>query len=165
MRVELTPLEEKIARAIGSRRFHNARNKGIVDQKIGPQSCADTDVHSAGAELAFCKWANVYPDLQFEVLPDHDAVLACGATVDVKQTRYSSGRLLATRSKQDHCSDIYVLVTGEIPEFFIRGGFPSDLLFREENLVDLGHGVGYGVEQSALWKIDSLVWRWEYEKW
>jgi len=162
VKVTLNKLELKLAKYIGSHRYHNARDKGIEDRKMGDQSCEETDVEGAAAEIVFCKAYNLYPDLQFEVLLPHDAILHCGATVDVKHTKYDSGRLLATTKKIEHPCDIYVLVTGLKPAYEIRGGMPRELLFRAENIGDLGHGPGYMVEQDILWTVDQMVWRFEY---
>jgi hypothetical protein len=160
--VTLSDFEVRIARKLGSLRHQHARSAGIVDAKMGEQSNEETDVESMAAEIAFCKLFNLYPDLQIGVLPVFDAVLPCGATVDVKQTKYTSGKLLATLKKPTVPCDIYVLMTGTIPIFNYRGGYPQDLLFRDENIGDLGHGRGYIINQSKLWNVDGLVWRYEY---
>ncbi len=161
--ITLNDTEIKLAKHIGKYRHDNARNKGITDAKMGPQSNEVTDVDSAGAEIAFCKAYNLYPDLQFEVIPEHDATLHCGATVDVKQTSYRTGRLLATMKKNAHRCDIYVLLIGELPEYEIVGGMPAELFFHDKFLTDLGHGKGYAVQQKDLWSIDALIWRCEYD--
>ena len=163
-KIVLTDLETKIARHVGKHRYLNARSKNVTNAKIGDQSNQETDIEGVAGEIAFCKAMNLYPDLQTEEIPKHDAILVGGATVDVKQTKYDNGMLLVTTKKIDDPSDIYILMTGSMPEFTFRGGMPSDLVFQEKRIVDLGYGESYGVKQHDLWDIDELVWRWEYQR-
>jgi hypothetical protein len=160
--VVLSEFEIKIARYLGRSRHRFARNKNIVDAKIGNQSNEETDIESAAAEIAFCKLYNLYPDLQIGEVPTHDAMLPCGATVDVKQTKYQNGMLLVTTKKIANPSDIYVLLTGKMPEFTDRGGFPREWIFDNNRIVDLGHGPGYGIKQNDLWDVGNLAWRHQY---
>lgn len=160
--ITLSDFEIKIAKRLGSMRHNNARTHGIVDAKVGDQSNEETDVESMAAEIAFCKIHNLYPDLQIAVIPDFDAVLPCGAKVDVKQTKYRNGRLLARLNKKEKPADIYVLMTGTIPTFTERGGLAAEMLFQDDMIIDLGHGPGFGATQDKLWTVDQLVWRFEH---
>ena len=160
--IVLSEFEVKIAKYLGRQRYLNARKKGITDAKIGNQSNEETDVESVAAELAFCKLYNLYPDLQIGELPIHDATLPCGATVDVKQTKYPNGMLLVTTKKIENPSDLYVLLTGRMPEFTDRGGFPREWIFNPERIRDLGYGPGYAIKQDELWEVESLAWRHDY---
>lgn len=101
------------------------------------------------AEYAFCKWQNVFCDL----VPDPrsgsaDCVLG-GLGIDVKATRRSNGRLLVTLK---HNPDVQVYVLAIIEGNMVR--FPGyarrEDICREENIVDLGHGKGYGLTQDKL---------------
>jgi hypothetical protein len=69
--------------------------------------------------------------------------------VDVKSTRYQSGRLLATL-KDNPDVDIYVLAIVEDNRVCFPGYARKSRLCSEENKVNLGRGVGYALEQSKL---------------
>lgn len=164
MKVLLTNIEQRLAKYVGESRFRANRKLGVVDEKIGPQSNAETDIESVGAEIAFCKAHNLYPDLQLEERLLADATLHNGMTVDIKQTKLTNGRLLVRTTKIEKRCDVYVLLTGMLPEYVIAGGYPGDMLFDDANLIDLGYGPTYGITQNRLWSIDNLLWRYEAEK-
>lgn len=161
MKVRLTNIEERLSVFMGESRFRAARKSGIANEKIGPQSNSATDIESMGAEIAFCKAYNLYPDLQLDERPIADATFPNGMTVDVKQTKLANGRLLVRPTKKEKRCDVYVLVTGVLPEYFIVGGYAHDMLFDDANIVDLGYGPTYGVTQDRLWNIDNLIWRFD----
>ena len=162
MNVKLNKLEARLAEYIGKARYSMNRATGTADQKVGPQSAEFTDVNSAGGEIAFCKAFNLYPDLQFDERPDFDATLPSGARVDVKTTHRERGRLLVVPWKARKPCDLYVLVIGELPEYRIAGGLACDQLLTEDRLGDLGHGSTYIADQSDLWDISELDWRYSY---
>lgn len=150
MRIELNVAEQKLAAFLANARYSNARNKGVEDKKIGPQSCAETDLEGIGAEIAFCKLFNLYPDTQTEYIPVHDAVLHTGQTVDVKSTKYNSGHLVAVKSKKEEPSDIYALMVGSMPVYRFAGFSTKGQLFRDANIKNFGHGDGYALPQDGL---------------
>ena len=133
-----------------------SRAAGVHNAKIGGQSNEQTDQEGAGAEIAFCKLFNLYPDMNVEIksakkgTDKGDAILD-GKAIDVKSTTYKTGRLLAAKWK-DPNSDIYAyaLLTGELPNYTFRGFMKSENLLREEMLRDLGKGEGYVAEQEDL---------------
>ncbi len=165
MEVRLTDFEIKIARKLGASRDQQNIDQGVPDQKVGPQDGRHININGVGAELAFCKAFNVFPDLELGQWPDQDATLPCGATVDVKHTERENGQLLVRKNKAEKRCDFYVLVTGMMPAFRIRGGMRAEMLFQDERITDLGYGPTYAVPQSELWPVDDLVWVHEYENW
>lgn len=157
MNVTLTGLEISLAVDVGNGRYYANRTNGVADEKIGNQSNGETDIQSAGAEIAFCKAHNLYPDLQLDRHLLADAVFPCGMTVDIKQTKRPDGRLLVRTTKVDKRCDAYVLVTGVLPEFRIAGGHSGVFVFRDCHIKDLGYGPTYALDQSALWPVDLLL--------
>ncbi len=109
-----------------------------------------------GAELAFCKAFNLYPDFSRR-FKWYDATLPDGRTVDVKHTDQDRGHLIAAlNSSKKRLVDLYVLMVGEFPTYEFRGVIPAEVFIRKENVKDLGHGPCYAVDQSRL----SLVVDW-----
>lgn len=152
-KIVLNEAEQRLAKYLAKARYMKNRQTGTKDLKVGPQDCEQTDLEGIAAEIAFCKMTNVYPDLQLEDRPPHDAVLADGTTVDVKATRYRSGRLLAVPGKLDKSDGLhsYSLVVGEFPgPYEFRGFMKREDLLRPERLTDLGHGPTYAAQQDDL---------------
>jgi len=152
MWIELNELEQRIARHLAKKRHETDRQLGISNRRIGPQSDDDTDLEGIGAELAYCKAVNVYPDLatDYKSLPTEDAITRDGYRVDVKSTTYERGHLLATLGKAGNPADIYVLVVGRFPRYRIAGFMHVDELLQEERIKDLSHGPGYAARQDEL---------------
>jgi len=148
---ELCAAERAVARYLAGERYKIARSLGIKDGKMGPQSTDATDLEGIAGEIAFCKIFNLYPDLQIGERLNYDAILSSGVTVDVKTTKYETGRLLAVLGKETHAPDAYALMTGVFPGSYTFRGFmwSKDLLINER-IGDLGHGYGYMANQSML---------------
>jgi hypothetical protein len=151
MRIKLNEAEQAIAKYLAKRRYGNNRASGVDNNRIGPQSDAETDLNGVGAELAFCKAFNIYPDLSVDVRHGgHDCVSPKGHKIDVKTTKYRAGRLLAVKSKTKPDADIYVLMIGRFPTYFWVGWATADELIDDDNLMDLGYGPTYALSQSEL---------------
>ena len=152
MKIVLNEVEIKLAKYIGKARYENARNNNITDQKMGDQSCGFVDINGMGGELAACRAFNRYPDLTIvaaDMLPGFDFIHG-KKKVDVKTTEYKSGKLLATMKTKVTAADVYLLVVGTLPEYDVIGWIAADDLIREENIGDLGKGLGYMVDQDRL---------------
>jgi len=149
LEVTLTPAEQAVAKSLAVMRQQIARAIGREDQQIGKQAGWETDEQGIGGEFAAARAYNVYPCLELKPDAGFDLVVR-GKKIDVKTTKYKTGRLLAKRNQRDAEVDIFLLVTGEFPTFRIVGYATADELLRDENLVDLGHGAGYGLTQDRL---------------
>jgi hypothetical protein len=150
MWVELNTTEQSLAKLLAKSRYEANRNSGVWNARIGPQSDETTDLEGIGAELAFCRIANVYPDLTIDSHPEEDALTHCGRRVDVKGTRYERGHLLAVLGKAGKAADIYVLVVGTFPRYRIAGMAYAEEVFKDENIKDFGYGPTYAVPQRNL---------------
>ena len=156
--VILNDAEQKLAKYVAKGRYKNARSNGVKDGKMGDQSNWQTDLEGVAAEIAYCKYANLYPDLEIDDpanLPIHDSISPKGHTIDVKSTTYEDGKLLAVIGKVNKRCNIYVLVTGRFPDYLIKGWATEHMLFIPENIGDLGHGKGYMLVQDDIHKFNT----------
>ena len=157
MTVTLTDTEARICEWLGKMRNLAARAAGVVDRKQGPQDAISTDVEGIGGEFAFCKAFNAWPDLTVGARRGgHDAVV-CGILFDVKTTNRPAGRMLATLGKSVDEVDAYALVCGTMPTYRIAGWCWSPELIADANVIDLGHGPGYALQQDRLRQTDALA--------
>ena len=148
--IKLNESELKICEWLAKNRFANNRNVNVIDKKIGPQSCYETDLEGICGEFAFCKAFNVYPDMTINPRSGGYDLIVKGKRVDIKTTKYKTGRLLATKNKKIEDADIYVLVLSEKPSYTILGWCRSEDLIKNSNLVDLGYGLTYAIDQNRL---------------
>lgn len=153
MKIELDPGEYAIAQVIATMRRSINTVFRVRDQRRDTRrAVVDLDLLGAVAEIAFCKWRNVYPDLT--ILPRHgsaDAMIG-GKKVDIKATDRKDGRLLATTGKEIDAADIYVLAIVEGPVVEFVGYALAAELLQDKTLKDLGHGATHAMEQGQLRK-------------
>ena len=149
--IELDHGEMTVVYTLAAMRNAINRSAGTKDKKIGTNH-HDLRVDQIGlmAEIAWAKWRNTYPDLT--IVPrkgSHDGVFN-GKTVDIKASEYDGARLLAAPWKKDDPADAYVLATISNNEVTFVGYAKSSELFDEKNLINLGHGKGYALNQCDL---------------
>jgi hypothetical protein len=153
MEVELDNGEILMATMLGLLRNSVNRAAGVVDRKKGDLDPATMDIDGMAAEVAFCKFQNLYPD--FSLTPQrltYDCLTSEGNKVDIKQTHYPNGRLLVNTDKVEAETTHYVLVIGRVPKFRIAGYAEKADVFVEENLVELHGRKVYAIEQGNLKK-------------
>jgi hypothetical protein len=85
---------------------------------------------------------------------DGDAIVE-GLTVDIKTTKYETGRLVTPKHKKIVCK-LHALMVGEFPEYEFKGFIKTEELMKEENLKDLGYGLTYCIEQEKLLELDKV---------
>ena len=158
--INLSKVEQQICTAIATARFHENREKGVLNKKVGKQSNEATDLEGFAAEFAFCKLFNLYPDFTIEPRRTEDdcgdAVLPCGQTVDVKATKYPTGRLLAVPWKGDNL-DLYALMVGEFPNYTFKGFMKREELHKANRLGSLGYGETYIAQQDELKELSEII--------
>ena len=151
MIIELNKHEAEICMMLAKARYECARGNSVENRKIGPQSNWETDLNGIGSEFAFCKMINVYPDMSiYPRKGGHDCVTHKNKKINVKSTKYKTGRLLTKMDTNPKDSDYFVLMVGEFPSYEFKGYIESEELIQEKNIIDLGHGPGYGIEQERL---------------
>jgi len=150
--VTLSDEEVRIAAWIGRRRSEVARAAGIPDYKVRPgnRSGVEVDIDGFGAELAFCKLVNVYPDLSPQPKSGGADCLVVGSYVDVKSRRQPNDDLLViARPGKQTGIDWYALMIVNWPTFRFAGAIQTLDLVRQP-VVDLGYGPTYAVPQNKL---------------
>ena len=155
MIIRLRETEQKICEYIAKERYNNARKKGIADNKKGPQSNYDTDLEGVASEMAAAKLLNVWPDIQIEEIPTHDLVVS-DYTVDVKATKYRTGKLIAALHKKDKACDYYMLMLGTFPEYSLGGFCKKEKLLNKDTITNLGWGELHALEQDKLMSLDEF---------
>ena len=151
MTITLDSVEVAMAQMLATMRFNVARMAGVQNQRKGGQSDYTTDLEGMASEMAFCKALNYWPDMTIGPRSGGwDLITRTGSRVDVKSTKHEQGHLLATLKKKPEDADYYVLMVGECPTYRIAGYASAADLLKEENIIDLGHGPGYGLPQSQL---------------
>jgi hypothetical protein len=150
--ITLTDGEVALAGVIGSMRSAMNRMSNIPNTTFGNFDIYSGDILGVCGEIAYGKRFNLYLDLTFNTRSGgHDFLSRQGKTVDIKTTPHGSGKLIVPMWKneeEEKRSDIYVLVTGKIPTFKIRGWATADAVFN--SIIDLGHGPCYGLDQNQL---------------
>lgn len=153
--VTLSTSEQKVAELIAKTRYESNRSKNIPNQKKGPQSEYETDLEGSASELAAAKALNVWPDLA-DSIQAHDLVYN-GVTIDVKTTKYRTGRLIAALNKKDKPCDYYMLLVGESPTYDIKGFAKREDLLCEETVTDLGWGKLHALSQDKLVPLSDFI--------
>ena len=153
--VTLNSAAQIVCKQLALMRYEIARAVGRKDQQIGKQPSWQTDEDGFGGEIAVSRVLNVYPSLVLSPDSGWD-IRYNGYRIDVKTTRYKNGRLLAKLNARSDEVDIYLLVIGTFPEYDIIGYATKDELLLESNIIDLGHGRGYGLTQDKLSDIHCL---------
>lgn len=114
----------------------------------------DLNINGFGAELAFCKLCDIEFDSTTIENENHfkkvDATLKNGIKVDVKNTKYKSGKLLVRIGKEAEPVDVYALMIGTFPSFTFSGWAKSEQIINPSTIKDLGHGNGYVMTQDEL---------------
>ena len=160
MKVTLNEVEERLVTFLAKKRMQANRANDIPDEQVGKQNKLAIEINGLGGELAFCKAANLYPDLSLAsnpgTRPVGDAQLF-GDDWDIKTTEVKGGRLLVRPVKKGkkECT-YYILVVGRMPTYEIIGWAHKDEVFQDKNLKDLGHGDTYVLEQDQLKAVSWL---------
>lgn len=156
MKITLTDSEQRIVRWLAEQRRSSNRRSGVANGRVGPQDDGYTDLNGVGAEFAFAKARNLWPDMT--IGPRHggpDCLAHNGAKIDVKCTKYANGQLLAVAGKSAYDADYYVLLVGEFPAYTLIGWAAASELITPERLTDLGHGPTYAMPQSELHALEG----------
>ena len=154
--IELLKPEQKIAEFIAKTRTKVSRSAGIKNLKFGPQSAEETDLEGAASELAAAKILNVWPDLDPSKSSVHDFTFR-GYTIDVKTTKYQTGRLLLPLYKKNKACDYYVLMIGSFPKYKCIGFASKEDLINDDKIGTLGKTKSYMLEQNELKTLEEFL--------
>lgn len=148
--ITLNDIDQRLARCMAAERAKSCAERRAADCKVGPQDGKITTLDGCGAEVAFDKLHNIYPDTEIGVTPIHDATMHNGMRVDVKQTTYPDGHLIAFKGKKDKPADFYALMIGKFPTYRYAGLMSGDEFIRDGRLTDFGYGPTYAARQDEL---------------
>lgn len=154
--MRLTETEQKIATYLAKSRYKKARERNIIDNKKGPQSNYETDLEGVASEMAAAKLLNLWPDLQIEKVPDHDLILN-NITIDVKATKYQTGKLIAATHKKEKACDYYMLMIGSFPEYRCAGFCKKEDILNNNTITNLGWGDLHAVSQDNLQALEDFL--------
>ena len=155
--ISLHPGEVFLATALSAERTRVNSERRVRDAKMGPQSYGDTEVLGLKAELAFCRYYNICPDLTTHArCGGHDAHMEYNGRLysfDIKATNRPGGMLLATVKKAQEPADAYILAVVRDDIVRLIGWALGRDLFVPERITDLGYGPTYAMTQSQLYPL------------
>ena len=125
MEYTLTESEQLIAKFVAEQRTANNRNAGTVNMRKSEMSDFEIDLQGFGGELAFCRMANVFPDLTVHNRSaskgeDQGDCVFNGQRIDVKTSKKADAALWVPVRKIG-TADAYALMTGTFPTFRLVG--------------------------------------------
>lgn len=132
MIIELNTTEQRLAKYIARCRYEYDRTTNAQSTVYGAETPEFRELNSVGAELAFCKMNNIYPDLDTEHFGIEDCLLNDGRLVDVKSTTLEHGKLMVKAIARKGKSDIFALIVGTFPRFRFAGWLPYDEVCKQE---------------------------------
>lgn len=137
MKINLTSSERDFCLHVAalrdkSNRLVTAQNP-VVNSGVQPDYAEREGVMS---ELAFCKMLNIFPTEFFDVSPrsatsgeDLGDAVVNGWTIDVKTTKYKTGKLLSKR--KNPAIDLVVLMIGENGSYELVGGLLASDMYQD----------------------------------
>lgn len=163
--ITLNDFELEIAEFIGKRRNSENRSKNVYDNRYKKNDSIEIDVIGTRTELAFGKLINSYPHELLELGvkskklgTDFGDYMIDNMSVDVKGTKYKTGRLLIpAKSSRPENIDMFCLLTKEEENsFYLRGFYPVDLIYEKTPIKNFGRP-SYTVEQKELLDYDDCL--------
>lgn len=134
MIIELNEAERKLVEYVSRKRYQVNRATGATATIFNETDAIENEVDSYGAEVAYCKLHNCYPDLDTTHRPPFDAKLPDGRTVDVKQTKYVTGKLLVKLIARTTLPDLYALMIGKFPKYKLAGHMSAKEIITPERV-------------------------------
>lgn len=128
--VHLYPADVRLATEAGKRRFAR-RSDNEHRWNRGDQHTVELEIEAIGAEIAVAR--AIGRDWVDSDRPDYDGDVGPG--VQVRHTRYVSGRLLLHESDPD--DHWYFLVTGDFPTFRVVGFVRGDVAKKVGKVLEL----------------------------
>jgi hypothetical protein len=125
------------------------RNVVSDKQKMNFAQFVDYQSDSLGAEVAVAKYFGKPIDLGNKNFKDEADV---GDKLEVKHTPWKDGHLILT--DRDRKTDIAILVTGKLPNYYLCGWIPINLARRPQQRRSDG---SYWINQSDLHPIGDLI--------
>lgn len=147
--ISLNLTEKKLTVFLARKRYEYCRQVGAEATIYHKITSLEAEIDSFGAEVAYCKMMNVYPDTDYTHFAPFDAVVN-GKTVDVKYTRLKSGRLLVKVIAGKERPDKYALMTGNFPNYTFVGEIDASIVLDDTNIDYRLPSPAYAISQSRL---------------
>lgn len=158
--ITLSKGEQDVCILTARARTKSNRDAGVKNSKHSEESDFFIDLEGIGAEVAFCKLQNIFPD--FSICPrktheDLGDAMIDGKKVDVKTTIHKNGRLIAANWKKKTV-DLFALMVGKFPVYEFRGFMLADELLKESRLKTFSNGKAkcYQATQDELVELYEL---------
>lgn len=152
MTISLNDTEQKLVKYVSKKRFEYCRQVGANATVYGGRNPMDAEIAQYGAEVAFCKYMNIYPDTSYDRFNPEDCFTYDGHRIDVKYTSLRTGRLLAKDKGWDNHPDYFALMIGDFPNYYFAGFMKASELLVESRLdTSLPHPA-YAASQNELTK-------------
>jgi len=148
--ITLAPNEMTTAALVGASRALESKTRGLKDRHGFSGGCWETQIEGAAGEMAAAKAMGLYWDGSVNAFRKPDLP---GIQV---RTRSQHGYDLIVRP-DDSPDDLYVLVTGKMPEYQIHGWIRGSDAMQDRWLKEHGdRPPAYFVPQDALQPIETL---------
>lgn len=157
--ITLNTCELEIVKLIAENRKRFNDRTGARETNYGDLDPAHKELNQFGAELAFCKITNCYPDLNWTGRIHYDAVSPNGKTIDIKTTNILSGHLLVKQKPRRNLPFFYALMLGELPYFALAGFMRAWDLLDEDRLDNTLEHPAYKARQDELFMPEGILIR------
>jgi hypothetical protein len=165
---ELNEIECRFVRWTAPQRTRAARAAGKVNMiqcaKSGSEKEKEKEIDGLEAELLYGKIFNLFPSEQIVVCPrnscdDAGDYVHFSKRVDVKQTRYATGRMTLASWKHSLNIDLLSLFTGQDGRYTFRGFCTRGNLCREQNFQRLPgrESFQYILPQASLVELEEIL--------
>lgn len=132
--VELKPSEVSLALYLSTVRHSVNTGLSVGDKQMGKEDGLKIASDGLIAELAVCKYFNVYPDLSFDPRSGGFDCIINGKKVDVKSTRYGKTNVYLPERKKHNQIDRYIWCWVDFRNVTLVGWFAPNEIFLDENL-------------------------------
>lgn len=150
MIVEMSDTEFMLAGQIGMMRFTMNRAAGVENKTYAKSQQMRIETIGVMAEMAFCKWANLYCNLDLKPQSGTTDVIYQGWKCDIKATDREDGQLIVPHWKKKGASDLYVLGITKDQSVNFVGFATEDDIINPNTVRNLGYGPTYCMKQSEL---------------
>lgn len=150
--ITLTEYEQAIAKFSAQKRSENNRKHGVKNNNFTKYSDLEVDLQGFGAEMAFCKLFNSFPDFTIGVRSAKEDRGDCaveGLRIDVKSNRNANGDLFVGINKHPTVY-AYALMTGLFPQFTFRGFMLASEIMAKHRVAKMPGGLCFKAEQREL---------------
>lgn len=163
--VPLTETEIDICNYIGNMRYKITSEMASDMRQTENLNSIQMVIDGVVSEYAVSKLLNLNFDFNCDFRKfGADFVSSKGSLIDVKCTRRSGGHLNAVRWSVDKPVDIFILTEILTSHVRVVGWIRREDFLKEENLIDVGNGLFYGVDQSQLTPFDENKLKAKYEQ-